>query len=456
MKKVIVVFVCLCMLTGIAFWWVRNCSSVPEEGTLDDKTLAVLTNNNCLQCHSGDAALPFYGRIPLVGTTVQKDMETGHRFENLAGAIEALKNGKAVDEVTLAKIENALGKGTMPPAKYSALHWTSYVSPQEKKTLLDWVDNTRQKYYSNNLALSEFSNEPIRPIPDSIPVDPQKAALGNKLFHDTRLSIDNTLSCASCHSLSTAGVDNKRFSDGVNGHVGDINAPTVYNSVLNQLQFWDGRAEDLQGQAGGPPVNPVEMGSLSWTDICDKFIADKDFAAEFAEVYPEGITQATLTDAVAEFEKTLLTPNCPFDKYLKGDKGAITTEELAGYATFKANDCATCHVGTGMGGQSFEYIGLTTDYLSERGNVTKADSGRFNFTAHPYDVHRFKTPTLRNVALTAPYFHDGMVETLDEAVRLMMKHQTNHRVSEADVQSIVTFLKTLNGEHKMLAASDKG
>ena len=186
--------------------------------------------------------------------------------------------------------------------------------------------------------------------------------MGFDLYHDTRLSGDNTISCATCHGLATAGVDRKQYSEGIDGQFGGVNAPTVYNSALNILQFWDGRAADLKEQAAGPPLNPVEMGSHSFDEISAKLAEDKELSKRFLEVYPEGFNQSTITDAIAEFEKTLLTPS-RFDKYLMGDKTALTAEEVAGYELFKENKCATCHTGVNLGGQSFEYMGIKDNYF---------------------------------------------------------------------------------------------
>lgn len=217
--------------------------------------------------------------------------------------------------------------------------------------------------YTDITVAPEFANEPIRPIADSIAVDVRKVVLGNLLYHDTRLSADNTVSCASCHGLDTGGVDNKQYSEGVGGQFGGVNAPTVYNAAYNFVQFWDGRAETLAEQAAGPPLNPVEMACESFDQIIDKLAEDKDFVSAFNEVYADGLSEKNITDAIQEFEKTLLTPNSRFDRYLKGQKDAITENEIAGYELFKKYDCATCHVGEILGGKSYELIGVQHDYL---------------------------------------------------------------------------------------------
>ena len=301
--------------------------------------------------------------------------------------------------------------------------------------------------YTDVAVAPDFINEPIRPIADSISVDIRKVVLGNLLYHDTRLSADNTVSCASCHGLDTGGVDNKQYSEGVGGQLGGVNAPTVYNAAYNFVQFWDGRAGTLAEQAAGPPLNPVEMACESFDQIISKLAEDKNFVVAFNEVYPDGLNEKNITNAIQEFEKTLLTPNSRFDRYLKGQKDAITADEIAGYDLFKKYDCATCHVGEILGGQSYELIGVQHDYFADRqAEMTEEDNGRFKQTKAERDRHRFKVPGLRNIELTAPYFHDGSMATMDDAVRAMAKYQLG--LPQPEVDKIIAFLRTLTGEYK--------
>lgn len=273
------------------------------------------------------------------------------------------------------------------------------------------------------------------------------------LYSDTRLSADGTVSCATCHGLNTAGVDNKRYSEGIDGQLGGVNAPTVYNACFNFVQFWDGRAATLAEQAGGPPLNPVEMGCKSFDEIVARLSDDKAFVKSFNEVYPEGLSQATITDAIAEFEKTLVTPNSDFDRYLKGDKNAMAAEQIEGYDLFKKYDCATCHAGVNMGGLTYELMGQHANYfedreLTEKSGLTDGDNGRWAQTKVERDRYRFKTPTLRNVALTYPYYHDGSVETLKEAVMKMAKYQVGREMTDGEADKVVSYLNALTGEYK--------
>ena len=305
--------------------------------------------------------------------------------------------------------------------------------------------------YADNLP-GDRAAEPVRPIAHPKSNELSAAAeLGKALFHDPRLSVDNTVSCATCHELSTAGVDNHQYSHGVNDQLGGVNAPTVYNAVYNFVQFWDGRAVTLADQAAGPPLNPVEMASSSFDEIIAKLKADKAFSKAFDNVYKfrGGMTQENLTAAIEEFEKTLVTPDSRFDKWLRGDDNAITAQELEGYEQFKKYDCATCHVGPNLGGQSYELMGLRKHYFADRGTeLTNEDNGRFKETGLERDRHRFKVPGLRNVEHTWPYYHDGTRETLEEAVRDMGIYQSGVELTEAEVASITAFLKTLTGEYQ--------
>ena len=304
-------------------------------------------------------------------------------------------------------------------------------------------------------AVQAQDDEPIKPIPSQIALDTRKVALGERLFHDRRLSRDNSLACASCHDLARGGVDGLRTSLGIGGAVGPINAPTVFNSSLNFRQFWDGRAASLEEQAAGPVHNPKEMGS-DWKEVLGKLSQDEPLVALFKASYPDGLQSRNIQDAIATFERSLTTPNARIDKYLRGDRAALTNDELRGYQLFKAYGCVACHQGVNIGGNMFQTFGVMGDYFQRRGNVTAADLGRFNVTANEGDRHVFKVPSLRNVALTAPYFHDGSAQTLPDAVEVMFRYQLGRTAPQQDKDLIVKFLYTLTGEHrgKPLGAAD--
>jgi cytochrome c peroxidase len=286
--------------------------------------------------------------------------------------------------------------------------------------------------------------EPILPLPDSADVDMDKVLLGRSLYFDTALSGDGTVSCATCHMLEHGGAEPRKTSTGIGGQIGPINSPTVLNSSYNFVQFWDGRAKDLQEQAAGPVENPSEMGA-KWENVVKRLAKNEEYAAMFAKLYEDGITKDNATDAIAEYEKSLITPS-RFDAYLKGDDTAITDAEKQGYATFKEVGCTACHSGINVGGAMFQKLGLVKDYFKDRGTeITEADLGRFNVTKNEAEKHFFKVPTLRNVELTSPYLHDGSRATLEETVKVMGTYQLGRARTAAQLNSIVTFLKTLTG-----------
>ena len=414
----------------------------------NEQVYRIFEDGGCLSCHSADPELPFYANLPVAGKIVMKDIDSGYRAYDMTKFMEDLKTGAEVNPVDLAKVEKVVLDGRMPMPKYYLVHWGSSLTEQKREIVLDWVRNTRIAMYDDGLE-GDRAPEPVRPIDASLETDPAKVALGYALFHDPRLSVDNTVSCASCHDLSTAGVDNHQYSHGVNDLLGGVNAPTVYNAVYNFVQFWDGRAKTLADQAAGPPLNPIEMASPSFDHIIAKLEADKSFAKAFKSVYPEGITQANITDAIEQFERTLITPDSRFDKWLRGDDAALTSDELRGYELFKTYDCATCHVGQNLGGQSYELMGLRRHYFADRGlELTHEDNGRFKETQIERDRHRFKVPGLRNVEHTWPYYHDGTRETLEEAVRDMAIYQSGVELTDAEIAQITSFLKTLTGEYK--------
>lgn len=417
------------------------------ELSANEQALAILRSGDCAACHVQNPDLPFYASLPVIGDVVKKDAYEGVRKIDLAPVITALEKGQPVDIVSLNKLEQSFTNGTMPLAKYYLVHWGTQINSTEREMMLNWVKEERVAHHSNGLAAEEFANEPLQPLPSVIDTDPAKVALGRMLYNDTRLSKDNTISCASCHALTKGGCDNKSFSEGVNGQLGGVNAPTVFNAYFNFVQFWDGRAADLAEQAAGPPLNPVEMACESFDEIIAKLQADKRFAAQFTKVYPDGITEQNICNAIQEYEKTLLTPNAPFDRYLTGDKEALTADQIAGYELFKKHECATCHAGTILGGQSYEYMGLKEDYFAARGTeLTEEDYGRGKQEESAYYDHRFKTPGLRNVALTAPYFHDATQATLADAVTAMMTYQVGLTLTEEETRQMVAFLESLTGE----------
>ncbi len=289
------------------------------------------------------------------------------------------------------------------------------------------------------------AEEPLKPLPELGELNMKKVALGRKLFHDPILSGDGTISCSTCHTLDHGGAEPRKTSTGIRGQVGPINSPTVLNSSLNFVQFWDGRAKDLREQAEGPVANPIEMGA-TWDGVVKRLKASDEYATEFASLYEDGVTKNNVTDAIAVYEEALITPS-RFDRYLRGDENAITEAEKKGYETFKEVGCPTCHNGVLVGGGMFQKMGLLQDYFKDRGTeVTEADLGRFNVSKNPAEKHFFKVPTLRNVELTPPYLHDGSRATLEETVRIMGKYQLGRDLSEAQVSSIIAFLKSLTGE----------
>jgi len=292
---------------------------------------------------------------------------------------------------------------------------------------------------------TEQSAEPIRPIPLHTKLDEKKVKLGRKLFHDTMLSSDHSISCSSCHDLKHGGADGKRRSRGVGGAEGEITAPTVYNSGLSFKQFWDGRANSLEEQVGGPLLNSNEMAS-DWKTVIDRLKHSPKYSQEFAEAFATGISEENIRNAIATFERSLSTPNCRFDQFLRGDLTAITHEELEGYKIFKQVGCISCHQGVAVGGNMFQPFGVMGNYFHDRGNVTKADYGRFNVTSVEADRFMFKVPSLRNVALVAPYFHDGSTRTLEEAVSIMGKYQLGTPLDGKQVRLVVKFLNTLTGD----------
>ena len=294
-------------------------------------------------------------------------------------------------------------------------------------------------------ALGSPMDEPIKPLPLTLKQDPARAEIGRLLFHDTRLSANGKVACVSCHDTSKGGSDGRDRSVGFAGALTGVHAPTVFNAAFNFKQFWNGRADSLEGQVDLVVQNPVEMGSR-WEDVVAKVSADTKYRAAFAEAYPQGVTAANIRHAIATYERTLITPNSRFDRYLRGDASAITTNEREGYARFKRYGCVACHQGVNVGGNMFQRFGVMGDYFARRGNITPADLGRYEVTRDDGDRYVFKVPSLRNVALRPPYFHDASAKTLDDAVDVMFRYQLGRVATKQDKALIIEFLRSLNGE----------
>jgi cytochrome c peroxidase len=296
-------------------------------------------------------------------------------------------------------------------------------------------------------ASAQVLDEPLKPLPEKLDLDARRVSLGRQLFHDKRLSKDNSLACASCHDLSKGGVDGRKTAVGIGGQVGPINTPTVLNSGLNFRQFWNGRAASLEEQAAGPVHNPGEMGS-NWKEVLGKLGQDKKVISQFDAIYGDGLQPANIQDAIATFERSLITPS-RFDRYLRGDSGAINEDERTGYQMFKNYGCIACHQGVNIGGNMYQTFGVLGNYFQDRGNLTEADLGRYAVTKRESDRYVFKVPSLRNVELTAPYFHDGSAQNLEAAVDVMFRYQLGRIAPASDKALIVKFLKTLTAEKEI-------
>jgi len=295
-------------------------------------------------------------------------------------------------------------------------------------------------------GLAIAAAEPIQPIVPAEGLDAAQVELGKKLYFDPRLSKSGFISCNSCHNLSMGGTDNLKTSIGHAWQKGPINSPTVLNSDLNLAQFWDGRAADLKEQAGGPIANPGEMAFTHELAI-DLLSSIPQYVDEFEAVFGSGeINIDEVTTAIAEFEKSLSTPNSRFDQWLAGNADAITAEEMQGYDLFKQNGCIACHNGPGAGGTSFQKMGVVQPYVT--GNTAVGLSG---VTGNEADLYKFKVPLLRNVDMTYPYFHDGEAETLTEAVEVMAQVQLGKELTAEESALIVAYLKTLTGEQPSFA-----
>lgn len=405
-----------------------------------------LTQQKCADCHGAttDTFHPLLNALSL--GMMQRDVDGGQRAYTLSPAPTV-----RAASVDLLKMDQVLTRRHMPPLKYRLLHPGSGLTDQDVQLL--------RKVYTQE-AVERARYGIITPAtPPANAQETAKVQLGKLLYNDPRLSTTNEVSCASCHDLTKGGTDNLAKSEGVPGadgkpQLGGVNAPTVYNAETNIRQFWDGRAADLKEQAGGPPLNPVEMGYAhpsDWNKIAAKLAQSPELTVLFAAAFGDrGITADTITEAIAAYEKTLRTPDSAFDSYLKGNEQALTEAEKAGMRAFEQQGCATCHAGPTLGGQSFEHINTYADLrsLATPDNYTEGAYGLADFTKKEADKDMFRVPNLRNVALTHPYFHTGTVDKLEDAVRIMIQTQGKEEATSEDISAITAFLKAQTGKLK--------
>lgn len=325
-------------------------------------------------------------------------------------------------------------------------------SSEENVTSVDSTEVAYVKYDEQFPELKSKAKKFFEPLPEvmvseNYEITDEKVALGKKLYYDVRLSKDNTQSCNTCHNLNTYGVDNNPTSTGNDGMNGDRNSPTVLNAAIHFVQFWDGRAADVEEQAGGPIVNPVEMAMPHDLAVVKRLAKMPEYQELFAEAFPGEsvpLNMENLKIAVGAFERTLVTP-APFDEYLKGNVMALNEQQKRGLQTFMDVGCTTCHSGAALGGNMYQKFGLYDDYWKHTSS-THVDQGVFTISGTESDMYKFKVPSLRNITKTQPYFHDGSVTDLHQAVNIMAKLQLNKELTAQETDDIVAFLDALTGK----------
>jgi cytochrome c peroxidase len=290
------------------------------------------------------------------------------------------------------------------------------------------------------------ASEPIVPIPLHLALDPQRVTLGERLFYDVRLSHDNTRACVTCHPLQRGGMDGRPRAISADGNVSLRNTPTIFNVGLNTSLNWDGAANTLESHAELVLLNPSLM-NTTWPELLAKLQGDASYVSSFNTTYAGGLRPTSVVDALASFERSLLTPNARFDRYLRGEQHALSEPEQQGYRLFKSYGCVACHQGINIGGNMFQKFGVFADPGSGTSPTPEVDPGRYNVTRVPRDRAVFRVPSLRNVAVTAPYFHDGRARTLEDAVETMARVQLGRTLTPEDIGLIVQFLHTLTGEY---------
>lgn len=322
------------------------------------------------------------------------------------------------------------GAGLVPPLALSLMLAAAVIAPARPGAAQDGAP---------------LWNEPITPVPLDIVTDPARVELGQRLFADPRLSGSSDISCASCHMLSRGGADGLRLSPGVGGHLTPTNTPTVLNVSLSARLNWDGRNRSLSSQVREVVTNPRIMGG-DWDVILSRLEQDGDMAGRFRALYSDGLTRENIVDAIVEFERSLVTPNAPFDRYLRGETGALSDQARAGYELFKSYGCVSCHQGVNVGGNMLQAFGIFGSPAAAEGGPDTPGAARDTGISPSQPV--FRVPSLRNVALTAPYFHDGSAATLPDAIAIMATYQLGRTIPPDNIAEIEAFLHALTGEYQ--------
>lgn len=288
-------------------------------------------------------------------------------------------------------------------------------------------------------------SEPIKPVPLSVDTDPRLVVLGKRLFEDSRLSRDGSMACQTCHYLDQGGADGEMFSPSIDGEFRVRNTPTIFNTGLYTLYGWYGTSQALEDLVESIIKSKKGLAS-DWDLIIPMLKSDMQYRTMFESGFQDGVTVENTKLAIAEYLRFLNTPNARFDKYLRGDTQAINQEELEGYRLFKSYGCASCHQGVAVGANMIAPFNLFRNYLDKDHTSSQLETGRYNQTKEEADKYSFRVPSLRNVALTAPYLHDGSATSLESAIDIMGRYMLGRKIPKPDQRLIVEFLKTLTGE----------
>ena len=312
-------------------------------------------------------------------------------------------------------------------------------------THLDTDDGSARDATPAPVVATATPEDPIVPIPLSVHVDPRKASLGGQLYRDPILSHDRDVSCITCHPFDKGGADGVAHSKLPGRLPTTVNTPTVFNVGLEYKLHWSAKFDTLEDELDGPLLNSRVM-NTNYIEVLGRLEASTVYLQAFRAIFSDGVTEKNLRDVIATYERTLITPNSRFDRYLRGERDAIDDRERAGYEVFKSHGCISCHQGINVGGNLMQRFGAMRDYFSTAKSVEEADTGHYQVTKREEDRYVFRVPSLRNVALTAPYFHDGSADSLGKAVQVMSEYQLGRPVSKEQTDLIVAFLKTLTGE----------
>lgn len=413
--------------------------------SIDDlSTVKTIISKGCRKCHSPITRKAINNNYPLLHDVVGREITTGIKSFQIEPLIVSVTNNSPLPNSYLNRLESVIIDGSMPPLTFEVLHPSSIITAKEKTQLLNWINSKKQQNRNGYFLRQDVKNDGLLPNLENKPLSSDKVKLGSLLFNDKQLSKNSTFACSSCHDTQYGNITLKTDYLGQDVDRSTINSPTVFNSVFKHYTFWNITERKARHALEAYAFSPYSRGNSSIKNVEKKISKNSRLSGLFRTVYEGNITTDNIYNSILQFDCSVRKKVSRFDRFLTSDKTALTPEEKEGYQLFKKYKCHTCHAGSRIGEETAEVMGLKKEYFHNRDKeISQVDLGLYTVTGKEYDKYRFKVPSLRNIELTAPYFHDGNVKTLEQAVYEMAEYQVGVSLSHKEVQAITYYLKSL-------------